>query len=94
MTATASQLDDLASEVGLGFVPEDRVKAQRFDVDVLPVDRRDPFRREDERRRRFALAAQPRSEFFAKSALSLRRDRDRARAIGAAYPVLRKTVRT
>ena len=47
-----------------------------------------------ERRRRLALAAQPRPELLAKDALSLRRDRDSARAIDAAYPILRKAVRT
>src|SRR5438105_3103898 len=28
------QLDDLTGEVGLGLVPEDRVEAERFDVDA------------------------------------------------------------
>jgi len=46
------QLDDLPGEVGLGLVPEDRVEAQRLDVDALPIHRRDPFRRNDERWRR------------------------------------------
>ena len=29
------QLDDLRGEVGLGLVPEDRVDAERLDVDAL-----------------------------------------------------------
>src|SRR5215831_4756313 len=43
------QLDHLTGEVGLGFVPKDRVDAERFNVDALLVHRLDAVWRDHER---------------------------------------------
>src|SRR5215472_17432116 len=42
------QLDHLTGEVGLGFVPKDRVDAERFNVDALLVHRLDAVWRDHE----------------------------------------------
>jgi hypothetical protein len=46
------QVHDLPGEVGLGLVPEDRVEAERFHVDALPVHRLDPVLGHDQRLQR------------------------------------------